>query len=312
MSPEATEDFEVDLVVEAIRRRGGPDFSTCARSSLVRRLRGIAHRVGAESLSALIRPILYDDDFFTSFTAEICVSATSFFRNPSFFAYLREEIIPYIATFPRPRIWHAGCASGQEAYSLAMLLAEAGILDRTLLFATDVDLDALRIAANGVYSIDEMETSTRAYVESGGRACLSDHFTTGPFADQSSNRLVMIDSSLRNAIRWSYHDLTTPSPFLGMNLIVCRNTLAYFTPSLQFRVLSTLADSLVSRGILGLGQDETAQPIHGPGLFAPLSLRHRVYRRRDRIPMGTEAAVNRPATNWSTLGADLEPPRKPV
>ena len=187
---------------------------------------------------------------FTDLLSYLTVQVSDMFRDPSYFKALREQVVPYLRTYPSIKLWVAGCATGEEAYSLAILLDEEGLLERTLIYATDINPECLRVAEEGVYDLERFARFSANYLAAGGRASLSDYYSAG----YSS---AVLDRRLKKAILFSDHSLATDSVFAEVELISCRNVLIYFERALQDRAIGVLRDSLCRRGFLGLGMKET-------------------------------------------------------
>jgi len=244
------EDIEVDLLIDAIRRRYGYDFGEYARSSLTRRLCRAVKEENLSSLSMLQHHILRSPEAMARLVDNISVSMTAMFRDPEFFAAFRQRIIPELKTYPRLRIWMAGCATGEEVYSVAILLIEAGLYERCRIYATDVSERALEQAQTGVMPLSAMRQYTRNYLEAGGNQDFSSYYTTRYDS-------VLMKDSIKGNITFSRHSLASDSSFNEFHVILCRNVMIYFEPELRNRVHLLLADSLRRLGFLGIGSRET-------------------------------------------------------
>ena len=289
------EELEIDLLLEAIHRRYGYDFRDYARASLRRKVRQLASTVGVRHVSELVPRLLHEPELFGSVVGAFATPVTEMFRDPLFFKYLREVIVPYLKTWPFVRIWVAGCATGEEVYSLAILLREEGISERCTLFATDFVDPVLRNAREGIFPLRSMKTNIANYRRAGGRETLSDYY----HADYDS---VIMEAELRKNITFANHNLVTDGVFSEVHLILCRNVLIYFNRALQNRVLELFHASLLHGGFLALGSKEslhssdsressrnwsrrgrsTAKPNEGAGRRAPGPLRRRGARRLRR------------------------------
>jgi chemotaxis protein methyltransferase CheR len=227
---------------------------------------------GEESVADLERRLESEPRAFTELLRFLTVQVSDLFRDPSYFRAIRETIVPYLQTYPSLKVWVAGCATGEEAYSLAILLDEEGLLDRTLIYATDINAEALRTAEEGVYALDRFAGFSANYLAAGGKRSLSDYYT----ARYSS---ALLDRRLRKAILFSDHSLATDSAFAEVQLVSCRNVLIYFDGTLQDRALGVLAESLCRRGFLGLGSKESMRfSAHAPA-FRELVAEERLYQR---------------------------------
>lgn len=276
------EQIELDLVLEAIFRRWGYDFRDYARGSLRRRLSFVLAQSRLGSLAEMLPKILHDRGFFDLLLDDLSVGVTAMFRDPQFFAALRESVFPVLQSYPFIKIWHAGCATGEEVYSMAILLQEEGLYSRCLIYATDYNHRALEAAREGRYSLHDMRTFTANYLAAGGRASFSDYY----LAEHGSAKMA---EALREKITFASHNLAVDGVFGEMHLIVCRNVLIYFNRALQNRVLTLFRNSLCRRGHLCLGSKETLEFSGIQGQFQAVSARERIFRLLDAIPAGSEA-----------------------
>jgi chemotaxis protein methyltransferase CheR len=245
-----TFEVELDLLLDAIYHRYHYDFRSYAEASLRRRLQTALVHFSCPTLSRLQERVLHEPAVFTELLRFLTVQVSDLFRDPVYFRALREVVVPHLQTYPAIKIWIAGCASGEEVYSLAILLDEEGLLDRTQLYATDINPASLRIAEEGVYELDRFVRFSENYRAAGGRGSLSDYYA----AAYGSARL---DARLRKRVVFSDHSLATDTVFAEMQLVSCRNVLIYFEKPLQERALSVLDASVCRRGFLGLGIKET-------------------------------------------------------
>lgn len=251
--PDTIEHIEISLAVEAIHQRYGYDFRNYSRASLTRRFRHFLARTGYHCVGETIPILLRDERLFVSLLGDLSISVTEMFRDPLSFLSLREKVVPYLKTYPFARIWCAGCATGEEVYSLAILLAEEGILDKALIYATDFNEEVLETARRGVYSVESIKAATANYQKSGGVNPFSDYY----HAKEEGG--VEMAASLRSNIVFASHNLVTDKVFGEMNLIMCRNVLIYFDKVLQDKVLGLFSDSLHPFGHLALGSKESLQ-----------------------------------------------------
>jgi chemotaxis protein methyltransferase CheR len=244
------EDIELRLLLDAIYLRYHYDFRSYSQASLKRRLAAAKLQLGAETLSSLQERVLRDPNMFTRLLQFLTVGVSDMFRDPSFFRAFREQLVPELRTYPSIRIWIAGCSSGEELYSYAILLREEGLLDRTTLYATDINPEALRRAEQGLYAIERIQSFTENHQLSGSKHSLSEYYTAGYGS-------AAFDRSLRKNVVFSDHSLATDSVFAEVQLVSCRNVLIYFDRTLQERALGLMKDSLCRRGFLGLGSKES-------------------------------------------------------
>ena len=266
------EDIEIQLLLEGIYRYYGFDFRNYAPSSLKRRLRNILATEQLQSISVLQDRILRDPQTLERFLVGLTVNVTSMFRDPTFFVAFRQHIVPILRTYPYVRIWHAGCSTGQEVYSMAILLQEEEIYHRCRIYATDTNEAVLQRAKSGIYPLELMQEHTQLYLKAGGKRSFSEYYTAA--YDNAIFR-----SSLRDNIVFSQHNLATDGSFNEFNVILCRNVLIYFNQTLQQRVHGLFYDSLCPFGILGLGRQETLKLTAYEKYYEELDRSERLYRR---------------------------------
>lgn len=266
------ERIEISLLLDGIFRRWGYDFTHYSYSSLKRRLDHARKEAGLTHFTEVLDLLLHDQSAFDGFLKHMSVTVTEMFRDPLFYQAVREQVIPVLKTFPFVKIWHAGCATGEEVYSMAILLREEGFLDRARIYATDFNNHSLDIAAKGIYPARHMEAYAANYLASGGKQDFGDYYSAG-------YGLAKIKDFLRERITFSYHNLVTDGVFGEMNLICCRNVLIYFDKVLQDRVLALCNDSLRHGGFLCLGTKETLNFSGVKQLFDPLAGRQRIYKK---------------------------------
>lgn len=245
-----SENIEIRLLLEAIYLKYGYDFREYARAHIKRRIRHRVNMAGFSSISEMQHRILHDPDFFRKVLPDFSINVSEIFRDPSFYLTVRKEVVPLLRTWPFLKIWHAGCASGEEVYSMAILLKEEGLYKRTQIYATDFNETIVKKAREGIYSIDLMKGYTYNYQKAGGKGAFSDYYT----AKYDS---VIFDKFLKENIIFADHNLVTDQVFGEMNMVVCRNVLIYFNRDLQRRVIRLFMDSLTPGGFLCLGSKET-------------------------------------------------------
>ncbi len=244
------DDGELSLLLEAIYLRFHYDFRNYARASLRRRLAQALLRLRCETLSHLQARLFREPEVFTLLLQVLTVQVSDLFRDPPFFRYLREQIVPELRTYPSLKVWVAGCAAGEEVFSLSILLREEGLLDRAMIYATDINPEALRKAEAGVYALERVPTFTENHRASGGRSSLSDYYT-------AAYGSAVLDRSLLKRVVFSDHSLATDNVFAEVQLVLCRNVLIYFDKVLQSRAIGLFKDALCRRGFLGLGSRES-------------------------------------------------------
>ena len=250
LEPSIVKDNEIEHLIKDVYESYGYDFSLYSRASFKRRVNRICVIDRFTSYAELRYQVLNDGDYFKHFIEEITVNVTEMFRDPLFFKSLREKILPQLGTFPLIRIWVAGCSTGEEAYSIAILLKEAGLYHKCLIYGTDINPSVLETARAGIFPMHHMKTYSENYMLSGGKKDFSDYYT----ANYDNARF---DKSLQEKLILSTHNLVSDSSFNSFQLIVCRNVLIYFDKELQERVFGLFDASLENLGYLALGSKET-------------------------------------------------------
>ena len=264
--------LEVDLLLTGIAQRYGYDFRHYARASITRRIRRAMHEFGVHSISALQSRLLHDPEAAMRFVASVSVHTTSMFRDPEVYRTLRQDVIPLLKTYPFVRIWHAGCSSGEEVYSLAILLEEHGLYDRCRVYATDISDVMLERARQGVFSLRSMQEYTRAYQHAGGTQDFSSYYV-------ADHEYAVIRKGLRRQLVFSQHNLVSDWVFNEFQLIVCRNVLLYFDEVLRARAHDLFDASLSRFGVLVLGKKESLRFTQHAEQYHELVKGSRVYRR---------------------------------
>ena len=273
------ERIELELFVQALARRHGHDFSQYAPASLTRRVRQLVREHACRSISGLTERLLHEPGFVTQVIQGLSVPVSEMFRDPPVFLALREQILPRLASWPQINIWQAGCAHGQEVYSLAILLEEAGLYERSHIFATDFNPEALRHAREGIYRAREAQLWSRNYLQAGGVHSLADYYS-------ARYDYLMLDERLRRNITFADHNLVADGVFCEAHLVLCRNVLIYFSNPLQNRVLELFRDSLVRGGYLCLGLRESLAFAPAVADFHPIDAGLRLYRRHAESAQG--------------------------
>jgi chemotaxis protein methyltransferase CheR len=266
------ERIEIGLLLEGIHRRWGYDFKHYSHASLKRRLDRALVDSGRARFTELLDLLLHDQTAFDRFLGHMSITVTEMFRDPPFFSAVRETVIPVLKTYPFAKIWHPGCATGEEVYSMAILFHEEKFLDRLRIYATDFNKHSLDTAEKGVYPANRIDNYANNYRASGCNGDLNRYYSAG-------YNFAKMKDFLKDRITFSYHNLVTDGVFGEMNLISCRNVLIYFDKTLQNRVLSLFADSLRYGGFLCLGSKETLRFSSVDKLFEPLAGRHRIYKK---------------------------------
>ena len=266
------EELEIRLLLEAIHAKYGYRFQDYAPGSMRRRVRVALARSGLRHLGELQHKLLVDPEFFASTLEDLTVRVSEMFRDPSFYRAFRESVIPLLRTYPLLKIWHAGCASGEEVYTMAILLTEESLYDRAQIYATDMSPMALEMAREGVYPEAQAAGFDRNYQESGGKLRLDEYYS-------SAYGHIVVKEGLRRNIVFFQHDLASDYALGEMHLVFCRNVLIYFGAELRDRALSTFSDCLGHGGFLCLGKNESL-PAQAQASFATFSAPERIYRRR--------------------------------
>jgi len=269
----ATTDIEIRLLLEAIFDRYHYDFRSYAKASLKRRLEQACDHLHVDTLSGLQEKVLHEPESFAALLQYLTVQVSEMFRDPEFFRTLRRDVLPTLATYPSIKVWSAGCSAGEEAYSLAILLHEEGLLERSIIYATDINARSLRLAEQGVFDLSRLRGFTENHRATGAGNSLSDYY----FA---SGKSVIFEPWLRRKVTFSDHSLATDSVFSEVHLVVCRNVLIYFDHALQDRALNLFSEALVSRGFLGLGSKESLRFTGSAKDFEEISAPQRVYRKK--------------------------------
>lgn len=244
------ENIEIELLQEGIFRHYGFDFRNYAPASFKRRIRHCMGQEGVNTVSALQEKVLHDAACMERFLLVLSINVTALFRDPGFYQVFREKVVPRLRTYPFIRIWHAGCASGEEVYSTAIVLQEEGLYDRVRLYATDMNEAVLARARDGIYPLDKMKEYAENYLKAGGKRSLAEYYT-------AQYDRAIFGAALKKNIVWAQHNLATDGSFNEFHVILCRNVMIYFDRELQARVHTLLYQSLTNFGLLGLGDKET-------------------------------------------------------
>jgi chemotaxis protein methyltransferase CheR len=266
-------DLEIKLLMEGVYQVYGYDFREYAEASLRRRLMNWLSGSEFDSLSLAQSRLLRDRALFDTLLRGITVNVSEMFRDPDFFRTIREQLVPYLKTYPFVKIWHAGCATGEEAYSMAILLKEEGLKGRFRIYSTDINEDVIRKAREGIYPLQELQNFTRNYQHSGGTGSFSEYYT-------ARYNHAILNPSLREHIVFAAHNLAVDADFGEMNLILCRNVMIYFKQTLKDRVLGLFDRSLIPGGFLCLGTKESLNQSHISGRYEALAPRMQIYRKR--------------------------------
>lgn len=269
---ELTEEIEFSLLLQAIYQRYGYDFRNYAYASLRRRLHSFIFKNGLSSLSALQDYVLRDSANMARLLGTISVNVSAMFRDPDFYLALRENILPDMRDLPLIRVWHAGCSGGEEVYSMAILMHELGLLNKTRFYATDLSTQIISKAKQAIFDIKDMRDYTINYQKSGGEADFSDYYS-------ANHGSVIISDFLRKNIVWAEHNLVSDASFNEFHIILCRNVMIYFNEKLQRKVHALIHDSLAEGGILGLGHVESLRFSPYESSFKVLSKQEKLYKK---------------------------------
>ncbi len=266
------EEIEIDLLLEAIYRCHGYDFRSYARASIERRIRQFASKARYASISEMVPKVIKNGEFFSRLVQYFSVGVTEMFRDPLVYRAVREKVIPLLRTWPHFKIWHAGCSTGEEVYSLAIVLKEEGIYDRATIYATDFNEDALLRAREGIYGIEKLRTATKNYQQAGGKKSFSEYY-------HARYDAALMDGALKERMVFSRHNLVSDSVFGEMHLVFCRNVLIYFNRQLQERALALFTESLVHGGFLCLGTKESLRFTDARDRYAVVDQQARIYKK---------------------------------
>ncbi|WP_066070752.1 CheR family methyltransferase [Neobacillus soli] len=267
--PTELQEIEINLLLEGLYQMYGYDFRGYVRASLSRR---ILNRMKAErlpSITALLEKVLHDRAFLERLLNDLSIRMTEMFRDPSFFAAFRSQVVPLLRELPEIRIWHAGCATGEEAYSMAIVMLEEGLADKTTIYATDMNEKALSAAKNGAFPLKKMQQYTKNYLNAGGSKAFSEYYTT-------DHQYAYFHPVMDERLIFAQHNLVTDSSFNEFHVILCRNVLIYFDNDLQKKVHSLIHDSLADGGLIGLGSKESI-------LFMPKGVQYEEFNPQERI-----------------------------
>jgi chemotaxis protein methyltransferase CheR len=272
---EKTEDIEIRLLLDAIFEKYHYDFRGYAMASIKRRLRQASGFFGCNTFSKLQDRVLHEPAVLPKLLSYLTVQVSELFRDPNYFKALREQVVPYLKTYPSLKVWVAGCSSGEELYSLVILFREEGLEDRTMFYGTDINPDALKRAEAAVYEVDRIPLFTENHRLCGGKSSLSDYYT-------AAYGSAALDKSLRRRVVFSDHSLVSDSVFAEVQLISCRNVLIYFDRDLQDRALGLFSDSLQRKGFLGLGAKESLRFSRHADAFDEFYREMRIFQKRGR------------------------------
>ncbi len=274
-TPQVTQifDIEVDSLLGIIKNVYGYDFNNYSRAHIKRRIMKNLVDNHMVSVSQIQDKLLRDPAYATELFHDLSIRVTEMFRDPDFFHAIRTEVIPFLKTWSHIRIWNAGCSTGEEVYSMAILLKEEGLYDRVQIYATDFNQSSLDQAKAGIYRTEQMKKYARNYQNSGSTKAFSDYY-------YAEHDMAILDSDLKKNIIWANHNLVTDSDFAEMHMILCRNVMIYFDKQLQNRVHDLFHNCLVNGGVLCLGSKETIQFSSHERAYEAISKQHKIYKKK--------------------------------
>jgi len=271
------QNIELQLLLQAIYLKYGYDFRHYAKASIKRRIQQRLEKDNLPNISAMQHKLLHDLAFFETLLLDLSINVTEMFRDPNFYKAIREKVVPILRTYPYLKIWHAGCSTGEEVYSMAILLKEEGLYDRTQFYATDMNEIVLKQAKDGIFPINKLKQYTTNYQKAGGQESFSNYYT-------AHYDYVVIDKSLKKNILFSDHNLATDGVFGEMHLVMCRNVLIYFDRDLQDHVFGLFFNSLCDGGLLCLGAKETVRLSEYANVFDDVVKNERIYLKKTSTP----------------------------
>lgn len=272
MTTDRNTDIEIRLLIEAIYLKYSYDFRDYSGASIKRRILHALGQFDCRTVSALQERVLHDPSMFMELLQYLTIPVSEMFRDPSHFLALRKEVVPLLRTWPSLKVWIAGCSTGEEVYSMAILLREEGLLERSILYATDINPYSLERAKQGIYALQNMQAYEQNYRLAGGQRDFSEYYT-------AAYGNAIMDSSLRENVTFADHSLATDSVFSETQLVSCRNVMIYFNKDLQDRALGLFHESLCYRGFLVLGSKESVDFSAYADRFEPLVRPERIYRK---------------------------------
>jgi len=271
MTPDGVERIEITLLLEAIYQRYGYDFRSFALASINRRVRQFLSTSGICSISQMTERVLRDEGLISKLVQYVSIPVTEMFRDPFVYRAVREQVVPLLRTWPHVKIWHAGCATGEEVYSLAIVLKEMGLLKRATIYATDFNDANLAQAREGTYASGRIQEANHRHRQAGGKRPLTDYCRT------HRGKATMVPSLARH-ITFANHNLATDTSFGEVHLVFCRNVLIYFNRALQNRALDLFSESLVHGGFLCLGTRENLAFTEAHEIYIPVNGKAQIYK----------------------------------
>jgi chemotaxis protein methyltransferase CheR len=266
------ERIEIELLLEGVFRHYGFDFRAYAYASIRRRLWKRIEEEGLSSVSALQERVLHEPPMMEKLLLDLSINVTAMYRDPGFYQTFREHVVPLLRTYPFIRIWHAGCSTGEEVYSMAILLREEGLYDRARIYATDINEVVLQRAKAGIFPLERMQEYTDNYMRAGGKRSFSEYYT-------AKYGGALFDQSLTKNVVFSQHNLVTDRSFSEFNVILCRNVLIYFDKTLQAKVHGLFYDSLSMFGVLVLGSKESLRLMSHEDCYQQIAPPEKIFRK---------------------------------
>lgn len=273
MAAKDSTEIEIDLLLEAIYQKYGYDFRQYSEAHIKRRVMNRMVLSGYNTVSEMQFQLLHNKSFANDLLHDLSITVTEMFRDPGFYRSIRDKIIPILKTYPFIKIWHAGCSTGEEAYSMAIILTEEGLMERTTIYATDFNQRALDDAKQGIFSNNLIKEYTTNYQASGGRSSFSDYYT-------ADDNMAIMNKNLKKNIVWANHNLVTDSVFAEVHMILCRNVLIYFKRELQNKVHHMFYESLINGGVLCLGSKEGMYFSELKDVYQELDPRQKIFKKK--------------------------------
>ncbi|WP_026572715.1 CheR family methyltransferase [Bacillus sp. UNC438CL73TsuS30] len=268
-SPTELQNIEMNLLLEGLYQMHGYDFRGYVRASLFRRVTNRMKMEKLETITSLLEKVLHEPDCLERLLNDLSIRMTEMYRDPSFFAAFRQEVVPLLRELPEIRIWHAGCATGEEVYSMAILMQEEGLAEKTTIYATDMNERALKVAQKGAFPLKKMQQYTKNYLAAGGNKAFSEYYTT-------DHQFAYFCPKMKEKLIFAQHNLVTDSSFNEFHVILCRNVMIYFNSELQQNVHRLMYNSLANGGFFGLGSKESI-------LFVPKEIQYEEFNSQERI-----------------------------
>lgn len=272
-SIEEREDLEIDLLLEAIYRLSGFDFREYMRSSIQRRIHNRMNKDHITTVTGLLDKVIHEEGYVNNLINDFSINVTDMFRDPDFFYAFRKKIVPLLRDLPEIRIWHAGCSSGEEVYSMAILMEEEGLAHKTKIYGTDMNERIIAKARKGAFPLKRMQSYTKNYLQAGGTQAFSEYYST-------DYQYAYFRPSLSKNIIFAQHNLVTDGSFNEFHVIICRNVIIYFTFDLQVKVFNLFNESLSQGGFLGLGNKESLKVIETTDIYKEIDVNQRLYQKK--------------------------------